>query len=177
MSDDASVGTESAASAAASDGVGLADDVLIPILAEYLPHQRWFSAKGQELGTIEIIGRAVAARDLHGSDIEQVLFTVDTLFGNLPNRVSTVNSTCSMSEPCRSLAATARPMISMVPSSCPLAENQRWWGRYSARMGISTSSARPTPSDAAADAADSVPTDASSLIWSHHLPTPVMSSQ
>src|SRR5664280_768932 len=81
MSDDASVGTESAASAAASDGVGLADDVLIPILAEYLPHQRWFSAKGQELGTIEIIGRAVAARDLDGSDIEQVLFTVDTLFG------------------------------------------------------------------------------------------------
>src|SRR4249920_3047768 len=65
----------------AADGVGLADDVLIALLAEYLPHQRWFSAKGQELGTIEIIGRAVAARDLHGADIEQVLLTVDTLFG------------------------------------------------------------------------------------------------
>ncbi|HYN70862.1 MAG TPA: aminoglycoside phosphotransferase [Nakamurella sp.] len=82
MSDEESVEASSAEAAAVeSEGVGLADHVLIPILAEYLPHQRWFSAKGQELGTIEIIGRAVAARDLHGSDIEQVLFTVDTLFG------------------------------------------------------------------------------------------------
>jgi len=82
MSDESSVeASNETASTTTSAGVGLADDVLIPILAEYLPHQRWFSAKGQELGSIEIIGRAVAARDLHGSDVEQVLFTVETLFG------------------------------------------------------------------------------------------------
>ncbi len=74
MSDESSIET-------APTGVGLSDDVLIPLLAEYLPHQRWFSAKGQEMGSIEIIGRVVAARDLEGSNIEQVLFTVDTAYG------------------------------------------------------------------------------------------------
>ena len=81
MSDESPKPSIDDSTATNSAGVGPADDVLIPILAKYLPHQRWFSAKGQELGSIEIIGRTVAARDLHGSDVEQVLFTVQTLFG------------------------------------------------------------------------------------------------
>jgi maltokinase len=67
--------------ATASAPVGIGNDLLIPMLAEYLPHQRWFSAKGEDLGAIEITDRTVLARDLAGADIEQVLFTVATATG------------------------------------------------------------------------------------------------
>ena len=48
------------------------------MLVEYLPHQRWFSAKGQHLGAsaIDITHRTVVAENYYDADVEQVLFTV-----------------------------------------------------------------------------------------------------
>ena len=61
--------------------VGAPDHELIPLLTEYLPHQRWFSAKGQELGDISIISRTTIAENYYDSDVEQVLLTVGTATG------------------------------------------------------------------------------------------------
>ncbi len=63
--------------------IGAPDHDLVPLLVEYLPHQRWFSAKGQllELSDIELSARTPIARGHHDSDIEQVLFTVRTATG------------------------------------------------------------------------------------------------
>jgi maltokinase len=63
------------------NSVGAPDHELIPLLAEYLPHQRWFSAKGQELGDISIVSRTTIAENYYESDIEQVLLTVGTATG------------------------------------------------------------------------------------------------
>ena len=63
------------------NSVGAPDHALIPLLAEYLPHQRWFSAKGQELGDISIVSRTTIAENYYESDIEQVLLTVGTATG------------------------------------------------------------------------------------------------
>ncbi len=65
----------------ASSGMGADIDDLVPMLADYLPHQRWFSAKGQDLGDIVVTGRTAIAYDLDGADVEQVLFTVQTATG------------------------------------------------------------------------------------------------
>lgn len=64
--------------------VGAADRDLVPLLVEYLPHQRWFSAKGQVLDStaVHIAARTVIAQDLHGTDVEQILFTVRTASGS-----------------------------------------------------------------------------------------------
>ena len=64
-----------------SDHLGAPDHDLVPLLIDYLPQQRWFSAKGQELGEILISSRTTVARDYYDSDIEQVLFTVATATG------------------------------------------------------------------------------------------------
>ncbi len=63
--------------------IGAADHDLVPMLVEYLPHQRWFSAKGQQLDTtsVEITARTVVAEDPDGTDVEQILFTVRTATG------------------------------------------------------------------------------------------------
>jgi len=63
--------------------VGAPDRDLLPLLVDYLPHQRWFSAKGQQLdlSVIDITQRTVIARDYYESDVEQVLFTVRTATG------------------------------------------------------------------------------------------------
>ncbi len=63
--------------------VGAPDHELVPMLVEYLPHQRWFSAKGQQLESsdIDITNRTVVAEDYEESDVEQVLFTVATSTG------------------------------------------------------------------------------------------------
>ncbi len=60
--------------------VGAADHDLVPLLVEYLPQQRWFSAKGQQLDAtaVDIISRTPVAVGFHGIDVEQVLFTVHT---------------------------------------------------------------------------------------------------
>jgi len=60
--------------------VGAPDDSLILLLAEYLPGQRWFAAKGQQLSAerYRIVRRTVIARNLHDADIEQVLLEVST---------------------------------------------------------------------------------------------------
>ena len=63
--------------------VGAQDHDLVPLLAEYLPHQRWFAAKGIELDDrdITITHRTVVAENYWDADIEQVLFTVVTPTG------------------------------------------------------------------------------------------------
>ena len=55
--------------------VGARDKDLVPLLAEYLPHQRWFAAKGIELDDrdITITHRTVVAENYWDADIEQVL--------------------------------------------------------------------------------------------------------
>ena len=63
------------------NSVGAPDRDLIPMLADYLPHQRWFSAKGQELGDITIVRRTTVAEDFYDADVEQVLLTVGTATG------------------------------------------------------------------------------------------------
>jgi len=62
---------------------GAADHELVPLLLEYLPHQRWFAAKGQqlELSSIDIAHRTTVAENYYDADIEQVLFTVATATG------------------------------------------------------------------------------------------------
>ena len=67
-----------------SPHVGAADHELVPLLVEYLPSQRWFSAKGQQLNAaaVEIAARTVVASGLHDTDLEQVLFTVQTGSGS-----------------------------------------------------------------------------------------------
>lgn len=63
--------------------VGAPDHELVPLLVNYLPHQRWFAAKGQELDqrSIDISRRTVVAVDYFDTDLEQVLFTVNTAGG------------------------------------------------------------------------------------------------
>ena len=63
--------------------VGAPDRELVPMLVDYLPHQRWFSAKGQQLDAtaIDITHRTVVAENYYDADIEQVLFTVETATG------------------------------------------------------------------------------------------------
>jgi maltokinase len=63
--------------------VGARDRDLVPLLAEYLPNQRWFAAKGIELDDrdITITHRGVVAENYWDADIEQVLFTVVTPAG------------------------------------------------------------------------------------------------
>jgi maltokinase len=63
--------------------VGAPDHELIPLLVDYLPNQRWFSAKGQHLESrdIDITHRTIVAENYWESDIEQVLFTVATPTG------------------------------------------------------------------------------------------------
>ena len=58
-----------------ADHVGAPDQELVAILAEYLPGQRWFAAKGQDLpvGAFRVVHRTVVARDFHETDVEQVL--------------------------------------------------------------------------------------------------------
>jgi maltokinase len=65
------------------NSVGAPDRELLPLLVEYLPRQRWFSAKGQQLdlSAIDITQRTIIEQDYHESDIEQVLFTVRTATG------------------------------------------------------------------------------------------------
>ncbi len=60
--------------------IGAADHLLVPLLVAYLPQQRWFSAKGQQLDTraVDINARTVIAHDFSGVDVEQLLFTVRT---------------------------------------------------------------------------------------------------
>ena len=60
--------------------VGVADHNLVPLLVEYLPQQRWFSAKGQQLdiAAVDVVSRTPVARDFNGVDVEQLLFTVRT---------------------------------------------------------------------------------------------------
>ena len=66
-----------------SDHVGVPDGDLLPLLTEYLPHQRWFAAKGQDLQAADhrILRRTVIARDLYDADLEQVLLEVTTATG------------------------------------------------------------------------------------------------
>lgn len=66
-----------------TDGVGAPESALIPMLAGYLPAQRWFAAKGQDLGTeaFRILRRTVVARDHHDADVEQILLEVSTATG------------------------------------------------------------------------------------------------
>ncbi len=63
--------------------VGAPDQDLLPMLADYLPHQRWFSAKGQHLRPEDyrLARRTVIARDYYDSDVEQVLLEVATATG------------------------------------------------------------------------------------------------
>jgi len=63
--------------------VGVPDHDLVPLLVEYLPHQRWFSAKGQQLqpSDIDITHRTTVAENYYDADIEQVLFPVRTPTG------------------------------------------------------------------------------------------------
>ena len=70
-------------SAPTGEAVGASDDAFIDLLVEYLPGQRWFSAKGQQLGpdSFRIAGRTVVARDVDGADVEQVLLEVTTATG------------------------------------------------------------------------------------------------
>ncbi len=65
------------------DPVGATDDQLITLLAEHLPAQRWFAAKGQQLpvGAYRIVRRTTVARGLHDADVEQVLLAVSTATG------------------------------------------------------------------------------------------------
>jgi len=66
-----------------SEHVGAPDADFVAMLVEYLPGQRWFSAKGQDLGpdAFEILRRTVIARDYYDSDVEQVLLQVATATG------------------------------------------------------------------------------------------------
>lgn len=70
-------------SAPTGEPVGAPDDAFIGLLVDYLPGQRWFSAKGQQLGagSFRILRRTVIARDVDGADVEQVLLEVDTATG------------------------------------------------------------------------------------------------
>lgn len=63
--------------------VGAADADFIAMLAGYLPAQRWFSAKGQDLGpdAYRMLSRTVIARDFYDSEVEQVLLEVATATG------------------------------------------------------------------------------------------------
>ena len=66
-----------------TDHVGAPDGDFIAMLVEYLPGQRWFSAKGQSLGpdAFRILNRTVIARDFNDADVEQVLLKVATATG------------------------------------------------------------------------------------------------
>ena len=63
--------------------VGAPDHELVPLLVEYLPRQRWFAAKGQQLDTrsIEVTARTIIAENYYGADVEHVLCTVRTSTG------------------------------------------------------------------------------------------------
>ena len=65
------------------NNIGAPDHELVPMLVDYLPHQRWFSAKGEQLDAtaIDITHRTVVAENYYDADIEQVLFTVQTATG------------------------------------------------------------------------------------------------
>jgi maltokinase len=60
--------------------VGSPDPDLISLLAHYLPNQRWFAAKGQQLSaeSYRVVRRTVIARDFYDADVEQVLLAVTT---------------------------------------------------------------------------------------------------
>lgn len=66
-----------------TDHVGAPDREFLALLAEYLPGQRWFSAKGQNLSpdAYRILNRTVIARDYYEADVEQVLLEVATATG------------------------------------------------------------------------------------------------
>jgi maltokinase len=66
-----------------TEHVGAPDGDFIAMLVEYLPAQRWFSAKGQSLGpdAYRILNRTVIARDFYDADVEQVLLEVATATG------------------------------------------------------------------------------------------------
>lgn len=70
-------------SAPHTDQVGGPDQEFIGLLLDYLPGQRWFSAKGQQLRpeALRILNRTVVARGLHDADVEQVLLEVSTATG------------------------------------------------------------------------------------------------
>lgn len=56
------------------------DAALTALLTEWLPHQRWFSGKGDSLDAVTVTSRAVVAR-IGDAEVEQVLFTVPTTGG------------------------------------------------------------------------------------------------
>ncbi|HEY5878966.1 MAG TPA: aminoglycoside phosphotransferase [Nakamurella sp.] len=62
------------------DALGASDEALVQLLAEYLPAQRWFAAKGEQLSadSYRVVRRTVIARDFHDGDVEQVLLEVTT---------------------------------------------------------------------------------------------------
>ena len=66
-----------------TEHVGAPDQDFVAILVDYLPGQRWFSAKGQDLGpdAFRILNRTVIERDFHDTDVEQVLLEVATATG------------------------------------------------------------------------------------------------
>lgn len=57
------------------------DAVLVPLIANYLPQQRWFAAKGQQLGQVEILSRILISDDVQGAAVEQLIVAVDTQTG------------------------------------------------------------------------------------------------
>ncbi len=56
--------------------IGADDDALTAMLVDWLPRQRWFSAKGSALGELRVTARTPVGTAPTGADIEQVLLTV-----------------------------------------------------------------------------------------------------